>query len=271
MVKDPVWTSEFPFDPDTDTGNRLLPSMIRYFEKAAWHDAARLGFSKEELNADNLTWVMVRFYLKVENFPSNGMETVKITTYPHGVEKNYATRAFTADTPYGIRLISSLSSWMMMDMSSRKAVALPKNFESRYHPDRPDAPVQFQSRMVPRLRKHEWEQSILTTEKDIDVNGHVNNKRYLEWMMKCVESNRGDSSLLREADLMFRSECFADTPIVSRCACENEEPYTALHSLNHAGNPGGTSSWQDGLVPQGITIVRTLVFAWKFCEEFFRK
>ena len=77
-------------------------------------------------------------------------------------------------------------------------------WQSAFPPECRDVPVTHDGKTFVAQRSH------------IDLNGHVNNVRYVEWML---ESAPGAAARRpRDVEFAFRSETLAGETVVSRCA-----------------------------------------------------
>jgi fatty acyl-ACP thioesterase A len=67
----------------------------------------------------------------------------------------------------------------------------------------------------------------------MDMNGHVNNVVYVQWLLESVPSETWDAHVLSEVILEYRSECnFGDSVKATCCEIVEEgEAFVLLHKL----------------------------------------
>ena len=68
---------------------------------------------------------------------------------------------------------------------------------------------------------------------DMDMNGHVNNVVYVQWLLESVPPETWEKHVLSEIILEYRSECNFGDSVTATC-CEIEEAndtYVLLHKL----------------------------------------
>ena len=162
-------------------GAATMASVCNWLQEAASLNAEALAFSKSNFESagENISWVLTRLKVKMSRFPKWG-ETVSILTFPRGGRRIVAWRDFVLSGANGEELGRATSEWMLIDLSSRKVVAIPEAVFAAANTVR--EPV-FGDEPLPKLR---WECSVASPDAlvfrarrgDIDLNGHVNNVHY---------------------------------------------------------------------------------------------
>jgi acyl-ACP thioesterase len=178
-----VWTEQFrvhSFEADLN-GAGSLEGLCRHFQEAAWNHAEHLGLGYERLLQENKIWVLSRLLLKLDRSLRWG-ETITIHTWPRQVKSAFALRDFEMVDAAGVRLAAGSSAWLVLDVSTRKPQRVDKLISSissfpekcalDQEPGRLDA-VQCDNATAQFTARY----------SDIDVNGHVNNARYVGWLM----------------------------------------------------------------------------------------
>ena len=104
-----------------------------------------------------------------------------------------------------------------MDLAERRITAIPEDV-SRLFLATPRPCDAFVGRVIPRLKGDTATSCLLRVRRDdLDINGHVNNTRYLSWLMETLpptpmlsqDGQTGADPLVpRLLDITFRAECF---------------------------------------------------------------
>jgi hypothetical protein len=163
-----------------------------------------------------------------------------------------AHRGYEVFDAEGRLLVSGGSAWTTMDLSSRSICAVPEEVSKRF-PENPRPCDAFVGRIIPRLKGDSATSCLLRVRRDdLDINGHVNNTRYLSWLMETLpptpmlsrEGETGVEPLVpRLLDITFRAECFpqeeleclsAPSPAPTGSPSEvlgREVPWALLHSI----------------------------------------
>ena len=190
-------------------GVATMASICNWLQEAASLNAEELAFSKSNFESagKNISWVLTRFKVKMLRFPKWG-ETVSILTFPRGGRKIVAYRDFVLYGADGGEIGHATSEWMLIDLASRKVVSIPEGVFAAANTVR--KPV-FGDEPFAKLR---WDCNIASPDAltfrarrgDIDLNGHVNNVHYVEWLMEGRPDAAGPCC---ELDIVFKSETLA--------------------------------------------------------------
>lgn len=203
-------------------GFATLPTICNYLQEAASVNAEDLGFSKSDFASagQNISWVLTRLVVKMDRFPKWEDEVV-VETFPRGGRKIVAWRDFEVKDASGARLGVASSEWMLIDLATRKIVPVPESVFAAADPA--DAPVLGESPFS-KFRFPDGAPSGSCTfraqKSHIDLNGHVNNVHYVEWMLEPVED-----ACPGEAEIVFRSETLAGDEVRVECASEGDRVF----------------------------------------------
>jgi len=207
-------------------GCATLVSVCNYLQEAANLHAVALGFSKMDFEAagENITWVLTKLRVKMARFPVCG-ETVVVRTCPRSGRRITAGRDF--EVKVGDELLGvATSEWVVIDLSTRKIVPVPARVYALANDEYPRV---LGEEPFARLR---WDcreavggSRFRARRGDIDLNGHVNNARYVEWL---VETLPFASSEIADFEIVFKSETLAGDEVLAESA-EVEPGVFAAH------------------------------------------
>ena len=210
-------------------GVATMATVCNYLQEAASLNAEALAFSKSDFDkaGENISWVLTRLKVRMARFPK-WEESVRILTYPRGGRRIVAYRDFVLSDASGAEFGRATTEWMLIDLSSRKVVPIPEGVFAAANTVRP--PV-FGDEQFSRLR---WDcsesagASAFTARRgDIDLNGHVNNVHYVEWLM---ETRPASAAPCRELEVAFKSETLAGEQVLGDAA--EVEPGVFVHRLS---------------------------------------
>jgi len=167
---------------DCDVNLRLKPSaFFQQLTEAAGEHADQLGCGFETMYSRNLLWVHSRMKIKFLRFPTVG-EVVHITTWPKTIQqKLFFVRDYVIHAEDGEQLAKASSAWLVIDAIARRMVP-PKTAGL----DLPSMTEEVAlNEPLERLSVPEDSEERLTFRAGysaVDMLGHVNNSRYVEWI-----------------------------------------------------------------------------------------
>lgn len=184
------------------SGRARLSTLCHLLQEAAGNHAEQLGVGMIELRESGRAWVLHRLQLEIERYPRRG-SVVTVHTWPSGGDGIRALRDFEMKSEGGETLLRGLSHWLMIDLERRRPVRIPEEImryarESEGHVlPRPDGGL-------PSLSAEEsGGMRFRVRRSDLDLNEHLNNVRYLEWMQEAV----GEEMRIGGVDVEFHAEC----------------------------------------------------------------
>ena len=210
-------------------GRATMASVCNWLQEAASLNAETLAFSKSDFEAagENISWVLTRLKVRIARFPK-WEEKVSILTFPRGGRRIVAYRDFVLTDADGAELGRATSEWMLIDLASRKIVAIPDGVFAAANTVR--EPV-FGEEPFAKLRwdcKAESPDALVLRARrgDIDLNGHVNNVHYVEWL---IEGRPEAAGPCHEIDIVFKSETLAGEEV--RVESVETEPGVYFHRV----------------------------------------
>lgn len=181
-----------------------IPAAFGILGDAAGRDAARRGWGYDELVARNQAWVLIRAKMLVNRQPAWG-EQIILRTWPKLMEGVVAYRDFQVLDGQRNILMAGSTAWTLMDLASRKPVRLiGKEYETG---DLADLHA-----IEGKPAKITWppalvDGKVLTAEYGhLDMNNHVNNSRYIEWIMNEIPVEILMEKRIREVEVNFIAE-----------------------------------------------------------------
>ncbi len=207
---------------ETDSTGCLSPaSTLRYLQETAWNHAAALGLGLDPREKGPLGWVLSRLRLQMSRYPGWG-ERVFVDTWPVGVDRMHALRDFRISDAAGGECGRATTGWLIIDVTSRRprrpqqvmpeVAAVERRELVAGLPDRIDAaepPCDEQSRQV--------------LYSDIDINGHVNNVRYFEWVLDSQPTDRLAGNEIRAIEAAYLSEALLGHTVAVRTVADSAE------------------------------------------------
>ncbi len=224
---------------DCDMFGRWRPSAaLEAMQEAAGTHAALLGVGREELiRAHNVVWVLSRAALTLARCPAIG-ERVTVETFPHPCLRFFYPRYFVFYDEARRRIGAAGTLWALVDLSTRRPASVPAVAERL--PDNRDIPAPLElPRAVPKLAGQE---RLFTREPaftELDVNGHVNNARYADYLLDALGLPLLRERTLTSVQVHFSSEILPGERLDMRLV-------TAADGCYLCGSSGGRVRFEAG-------------------------
>jgi acyl-ACP thioesterase len=205
-----VFTASYPIHTyEADAyGRAPFPAIFRFLQDIAAEHAIKIGYGLDDLKENANMWVLSRFLYRAHRTP-RWQEVLEIETWPSGTERLFALRDYTLRGSTGEEVAIATSSWVVIDIEKRTPVRIERVAErmemivDRHLFDRSPAKLHAYDLSTVRL-------STTATFADMDLNGHVNSTRYVEWMFNGLpEGFLEAGNVLSEIEINFNGESHA--------------------------------------------------------------
>jgi len=202
-------------------GHLSVPSIFNLLQDAASGHALELGVSVPQLLADNYTWVLSRMVLNMSHYPG-WRDAIQIRTWPSGIKGAFAFRDFDIRDNYGKSMGCSTSAWIVIDTGKRRPIR-PTVFADRLKPAEDTPVMDYVLKKLPGQNHDYVEKRFKVRYSDLDINQHVNNVSYIDWLLESIPSVGDKSRHLSVLEINFLGEAFQGDQVLARCFSSNQD------------------------------------------------
>ncbi len=235
---------KIPFDMADMNGHIKLPDVILLSLQVSGLQSIDLGISdKDMLERYNLVWIITDYDIDVIRVPKFG-EEMTIETEALSYNRLFCYRRFTIYDEAGNAIINMLATFVLMDRDSRKVHAVEPKIVAPYE-------AEFSKKLIRGPKYPELKDS---TSKDyhvrfydLDMNGHVNNSKYLDWIFEVMGADFLMEHIPRKIHLKYVKEVRPGGQITSSYNLEGLE---SNHQISSDGDINAQASimwrrWDD--------------------------
>ncbi len=193
-----------------DAGQRLsIPYLLRLCQETALRNIDRIGFAFKDLSPLGLSWVLLRQYVEVERLPELG-EELFVSTCASRFERVFTYRDFRVYTADGELLARATSTWMLLDLESRRFAPIPDFIKviERDFPAQEEVLPPRTGKLSPWSSDDESAAALpfRVGYHHLDWNDHLTNTFYPEWMLEALPPDLLRGGRLRSLDISFSGE-----------------------------------------------------------------
>jgi acyl-ACP thioesterase len=209
---------------------RRLPIavMYRFMQEAAENHAVDLGWDTETLLSKNLSWFLLRLQLRIERYPE-GRQQIEVETWPSAAESRFAFREFRLfseanPSPFAV----GSSCWMLMDIVKQRPVTVAALFDPSLHA-RSERMVREPLLSARGAIARTFSKDFPVRLSDLDLNNHVNNLHYVEWLVEAVPEGVLRERQIAGLDIEYKKQIqYGDTV---RVVASEISPGSFLHAM----------------------------------------
>ncbi len=229
---------------DSDQDGYIRPeALLTYMgETSTFHsDSLKVGMA--QLREHNYAWMLNRWRARFINYP-RVKDKIIIETWSSGIDRFYATREFVIYNEEADVLVKGTTQWVFIDTVKMRPIRIPQELGAIYQGDDEKILHDF----------YDFREEFQTNEgfdfhvrkSDIDYNNHVNNVKYLSWMIEAIPPEVDSLNKLYELDIFFKKETKLGSLINSSIKAVENENNTFLHKIteNDDIHAFGKSVWR---------------------------
>ncbi len=200
---------------DVDFSKKLkLSTLFIYFQDLATEHSEILGKGRNVLQKDNLIWVLASARADVKRYPVWG-ESIFVETWPLQPDKINFERDFLVYDENDNIIIKAVTNWVIIDINSRRlkrAKALNSEFPEV---DRERA---IDCKLDRINTRSDTEESYRKTVgySDIDMNEHLNNSKYLDYIMDCFSIEEHKNYFSKSIEIHYIHEALPGDTLILR-------------------------------------------------------
>lgn len=181
----------------------LRPSVLmRWIQEISIAHTEALGAGRAKTLDKGALWVICRVRLEVQKLPCYD-EKVTLTSWPGNTMRVLFPRYYEMSDEEGNSVVKASAVWLLMDAKKRKMV-----FPEDYGVVVPgvntgkEIPLSFGV----SLGEQKDEKRFRVTYSQVDINGHMNNAKYLDCMEDVLGEKYLSSHTLKSIEIEYKSE-----------------------------------------------------------------
>ncbi len=202
---------------DVDFTKKLkLSTLFSYFQDIASLASENLGFGITTLEKKfGVAWILTRIRVDILRSP-DWDEEITIETWPLEPSKVEFDRDYFVKDKDGNTIIKAVSKWVIMDLKERKLKRT--EFIGIHYPEKiTERAIAGKLGKLKDFGKLEKAYDKVIGYSDIDFNGHLNNSKYVDYIMDCFPIHEHVNHTIKSIDLNFNHEALpGDTITLSK-------------------------------------------------------
>jgi acyl-ACP thioesterase len=226
-----IWKDTFRIRSyEVDCHGRLsMLSIFNFMQAAASSLADALGVSLQQWHLENYTWLLSRVKITMTLYPA-WADDLTVLTWPAGTQRLFALRDFQFKDQKDFSVGGALSAWLIIDTHKRRPVRIAP-FIKRLKPVEGDHVLPGSLEKLQPLDSHDVERKFQVRFRDLDINQHVNNTSYVEWILESIPATVKKDAILSELELNFMAESFFHDRIIAHCLNQGTNNRLFQHGL----------------------------------------
>lgn len=182
-------------------GKLGLYALLNILQDCSWLHAKELGHGSVVVENKKLLWVLTRQKLQMKHWPVWG-EEIEVHTWLRPIESIFGNRDFEIFYQ-GKSIGLATTSWLLLDADSRKPF---KDIAKIKIPILKNVDLKIEAQKIILKDNAQKVQSFKVRNSDMDMNQHVNNTRYAQWILDSIPYEKHFQHKLEAYQVNFIAE-----------------------------------------------------------------
>jgi medium-chain acyl-[acyl-carrier-protein] hydrolase len=214
------------------TGRLKLSALFSYFQDTANMHSDNLGIGFETImEKHGLIWALIRIRVDIERYPVMN-EEIQVETWPQKPKNLEFTRDFLVCDKEGNVIVRAVSIWAVLDMHTRK-LKRSKLIAPDYPPFKEERAIDCRLGKLKPFGQLEMAYKRVIAYSDIDINGHLNNTKYVDLIMDCFSMESHRTHYVKSIEFNYVHEALpGDTIVLYRDLTAAETNMIYIEGIN---------------------------------------
>ncbi len=199
-------------------GKATIRSIMNFMQATANKHGKTLGTSLDDLSEESYTWVFSRFHIDIKKYPGH-YDRLSVETWRSMSKTCFAFREFQVFDEKEELIGAASASAVLMDKKTRKPTDIPEFIQAQFAPEEGRA-LNENFAPLAELVSEEYCKSFHVRLSDIDLNQHVNNTSYVDWIIESLPEDVLMNKRLVSCEIGYKAEAFYGDTIQS---CSSHE------------------------------------------------
>lgn len=182
-----------------------LSTVCNLFQESAWRHATEHNLGYYDLYDQGKAWVLSSLNIHIHQLPV-WKDQIQLITWARNTDRLFAYRDFEIYREGSNELmISATSAWLIVDIQTKRPQRMEQYSDLMPLLTEKHAINNPFEKISPVEEIHESYEKV-PTYSDLDVNLHVNNVKYIEWILDLFSLDYQKNHQIKEFEINYRSE-----------------------------------------------------------------
>jgi acyl-ACP thioesterase len=210
-------------------------TILTLLEETAADHCFSIDHSLYQLKKENVGWVLFSGIIQMHRYPSY-KEKIKIRTW---LSEYSTVKGFRENIIYDAQeniIGGARGLWVFFDIERRRPVKIPEEIKEKWSNRNEESICYNISKKIKPIEKADFQLKFKVNRYDTDMIKHVNNIRYLQWVIETIPDEIVDNYYMYSIDGRFTGEAHYGQTIDSLTKNEkngmNEKSF--MHTIKNA-------------------------------------
>lgn len=205
-------------------------TILTLLEETAADHCYSINHSLYQLAEKNIGWVLISGFMQMERYP-NYKEKITVRTW---LSKYSTIKGFRENIIYDEQnniIGRAKGLWIFFDIERRRPIQIFEDIKEKWSFDKEESLNYDISKKIKAVENPDYKLNFKVNRYDTDMIKHVNNIRYLQWVIESIPDEIIDNYYLHSIDGRFISEAQFGDVVISLTKEDNSINTSFLHTI----------------------------------------
>ena len=191
-----------------NTNSRLesnITSILHFFSDIAIKQEESLGFSMGDMLESREAWVLFDYDINIIRY-TKYRDKIRVRTFVETIRRFYGLRGFEIYSEDGELLVKCDSIWFLIDLEKRRLKSADDKYYIAHKLDKGNLKNLRSKLHIDELDKIDINKIYNIEHTHIDSNKHVNNVKYMEWVIDSMPLEIIENYKINKLKVKFEKE-----------------------------------------------------------------
>jgi medium-chain acyl-[acyl-carrier-protein] hydrolase len=215
-------------------GEASATSMLTLLEETASDHCSAINHGLFDLFAKNIGWILVSGVMQMTRYPKHKEKiTIKTWLSSYGTVKGFRENIICDEQKNIIGRAKGL--WLFFDIEKRRPIQILEDIKQQWKFYEEESIAHNIVTKIPAIDTALFTEEFSVHRFDIDMNNHVNNIKYLHWVMESMPEPILDNYYLHSIDGRFLQEANLGDTLISYTE-KNGSDTAFVHTIKIKGS-----------------------------------
>ena len=166
-----------PYSKCDSTRTMTLSEIMNELQDCCTFQAEEIDIGLDYLQSNNLMWIVVNYHIVIDRYPVFGQH-IQIHTWPYEFKGFFGFRNFTITDEDDNIMVRAESTWVLVNIDTQTPARLTDKILNSYVKD-PRLDMEYIPRKLTVMDDLKVAEPMQVPDFFIDINGHMNNEKYV--------------------------------------------------------------------------------------------
>lgn len=204
-------------------------TILILLEETAADHCLSINHSLYDLIKQDIGWVLLTGYMQIDRYPCY-KEKITIKTWLSRYKTIRGIRENIIYDEKGKMIGKAKGQWLFYDIKRKRPVKIFDDIQRKWSSSPEESVKHDIYKKIEAIDTAKYTSKFNINKYDLDTNGHVNNIRYLQWLLETIPEETIDNYYLYSIDGRFMSEAHYGHNIIS-LTNPDDKPNSFVHTI----------------------------------------